>query len=578
MARGKLRRTAKGLNLKSIVVPRWIVSIGLLAGIYAVIMTAAALWMPHEWDWQVLKWLSSRVAPTFSPEVSIVDVPWNLSDFAGDRHRVADFLDGLVASNQRPSAVILDVEFLPCQSNPCGTPMTSADRALVKSIRAATRYFPVYATEEPKVARDDAVIGPVDPRDPQIYGALSGAAQTSFTSIPNARGLFYRICYADVPFDNASGEVVGTENVWAMVARVLMTPRFFASAPTCDPTHIPVRLGPNVASTRPAVYRFTDARTFSGYSQFDGEMYVIVGTIQYDRLPFVDRSGPEVLGWALSNALDQGSLVGRTPYYDVQPQNAMLLVLVPLFSGLAVLAYVALFFSLKRVRLRGLRHLSPWLSAGMAGLLGLTIVVLFEFMLLLSRHIQPQVSLIVLGIVVVSGLSGIRGSQILLEEANAMEAAPAEAYDYDVFISYARQDGAWVSGHVVTPFREAALPDGRKLSVFFDAASIRSGTGWQTKLSLAIDGSRFIVPVYSEAYFKQPYCRFEIMRAHRKWVVAGEESRCVLPVMRGHPTIPAAVDDIQAWSVDDHPDVVARLVAEVVERLAGHSRQEANAT
>ena len=556
------------LNLQGKAVPQWVVSIGLLVGAYAVVMTAAALWMPHEWDWQVLKWLSSRVAPSFSPEVSIVDVDWNLSDIASDRRRIADFLDGLVKSNQRPSAVILDVEFDPCQSNPCGAPIASADAALVKSIRTATRYFPVYATEEPKLGRDDVIVGPLDPHDSRIYGVVSGAAQTHFTSIPNAAGLFYRICYANVPFDNASGEVVGTENVWAMVARVLMAPRFFASAPLCDPTHIPVRLGPKSAAGGPTIYKFREARSFRAYSQFDDKAYVVVGTIEDDRPPFTDRSGPELLGWALSNALDQGALIGRQPYYDVQPQNAMLLVTVPVFSGLTVLAYAAIFLALKRVRLRGVRHLVPWVSSACATLVGLVVVVAFELFLLVAHHISPQVSLILFGVVLSAGLSGLRGSQMLVEEANAIDATPAEVYDYDVFISYARGDRAWVFDRLFTPLRDAVLEDGRKLTVFFDTVSIRSGTAWQTKLALAIDASRFIVPVYSEAYFKQPYCRFEIMRAHRKWIHAGPQSRCVLPIVLGHPNIPAEIDDIQAPSIEDYPDLVAQHIREIVDRLS----------
>lgn len=541
-------------------------------------MTAAASWAPHEWDWLVLKWLSSRVTPSFSPEVSIVDVDWNLSDIASDRRRIANFLDGLVASNQRPSAVILDVEFDPCQSNPCGTPLASADAALVKSIRTATRHFPVYATEEPKLGREDVIVGPLDPQDPRIYSVVSGAAQTHFTSIPDAAGLFYRICYANVPFGNASGGIVGTQNVWAMVARVLMTPRLFSSAPACDPTHISVRLGLKLASAAPNIYKFTQARDFRGYSQFDDKMYVIVGTIEDDHPPFTDRSGPELLGWALSNALDQGALVGKEPYYDVQPQNGMLLLMIPAFSGLTVIAYVAAFFALKRVRLPGVRQLSPWLASGIATVVGATVVVAFEFSLLVAHHISPQVSLILFGVVLSAGLSGLRGSQLLAEDAHAIDASPTEVYDYDVFISYARQDRVWVMKHVVTPLGNAVRPDGRKLTVFFDTSSIRSGTAWQTKLALAIDGSRFIVPIYSEAYFKQPYCRFEIMRAHRKWVLAGPESRCVLPIVLGHPTILAAVDDIQAVSVEDHPDLMAQHIAEIINRLTAVSRQEAGAS
>jgi hypothetical protein len=304
-------------------------------------------------------------------------------------------------------------------------------------------------------------------------------------------------------------------------------------------------------------------------------MFVIVGTIEHDRSPFTDRSGPELLGWALSNALDQGSLIGNQPYYDVQPPNSLLLLLAPAFSALAVLAYVALFFLLKHARLGTLRGLSPWLSAGFAAVVGLTIFALFETWLFLSHHIQPQVSLILFGVVLASGLSGCRGSQILADEANAIDAAPVETYDYDVFISYAHDEGAWVSKHVLAPFREAALPNGEKLSVFFDASSIRAGTAWQTKLSLAIDGSRFIIPVYSETYFNHPYCHFEMMRAHRKWILAGEESRCVLPIMRGHPKIPDAVNDIQALSIEDHPDLVEQHVTEIIDRLSRESGSNA---
>lgn len=556
--------------------PRWVVRTGVLAGTYAVIMVVAALWMPHEWDWHVLRWFSTRVAPTFSPEISIVNIPqWNRSDVPGNRHRIASFLDGLISSNQRPSAVILDVEFDPCQSNPCEGPVESADRDLSTAIRLASHRFPVYATEGFSTDPDDAAINPVDPQDEQIYGALSGAAQTKFTSIPQAQGVFYRICYANVPIDDESGQVVGAANVWAMVARVLMPARYFASSPPCDGSHIPVRLGSGSGS---AIHDFTEPSTFREYSQFDDKTYVIVGTTAQDRPPYLGLSGPELLGWALSNALDQGSLLGRTPYYDVQPQNGTLLLLVPLFSVLAVVLYMALFFALKRTRLRSLRPASPWVSAGVAAVSGLAVVGLFELLFFLSHHIQPQISLITFGVLLAAGLSGVRGSQILFEDADAFEAAPPEVYDYDVFISYAHEDRAWVFEHVYAPFRDATLPDGRKLAVFFDTASIRAGTAWERTLALAIDASRFIVPVYSNAYFEQPYCRFEIMRAHRKWVVAGPDSRCVLPIMLGQPQILASVDDIQALSIEDYPDLVQRHLSEIIERIGHRKPQEAGAT
>jgi hypothetical protein len=554
--------------------PRWASGVAVLAGVYVAVMLAAALWMPKEWDWTAFQWLSSRVPPEFSDDVSIVDVAWDPSDIPSNRRRVAAFLDGLVASKQRPSAVILDIEFDPCQSKPCGEPMESARKALIASIRSATSLFSVYATEEPHINGSDAVTGPLDPLDSQIYGAVTGAAHTDFIRIPESDGFYYSVCYPDVPFADESGDVEGTENVWDMVDRVRMSARTFASSPPCEPNDVTLRLGPKLALAPPNVYSFSDPRTFSSYARFDSNTYVILGTLKYDR-QYPDRSGPELLGWALSNALE-GS-VRRDQSYDTKPQNGMLLLVVPAFSGLAVVAFVALYYQLKRTRLRSWRRALPWLSSGLAALFGLAVFAAFEIWNLASHNIQPQVSLISLGIVVASGLSGFRGFQMLADEENAIDVAPTETYDYDVFISYAHDEGAWVFEHVYAPFRDATLANGKKLSVFFDTSSIRTGTAWQSKLALAIDGSRFVVPVYSDVYFTKPYCRFEIMRAHRKWVLAGEDSRSVLPIMRGHPKILPAVDDIQALSIDDHPDIVKQNVAEIVARLSRDAEGKARA-
>jgi hypothetical protein len=57
------------------------------------------------------------------------------------------------------------------------------------------------------------------------------------------------------------------------------------------------------------------------------------------------------------------------------------------------------------------------------------------------------------------------------------------------------------------------------------------------------------------------YLRYRILRR-----------RCVLPIMRGHPKIYATVDDIQA--LDDQPDLVQKIVAEIVERLSREARSK----
>jgi hypothetical protein len=60
-------------------------------------------------------------------------------------------------------------------------------------------------------------------------------------------------------------------------------------------------------------------------------------------------------------------------------------------------------------------------------------------------------------------------------------------------------------------------------------------------------------------------------------VLAGEDSRSVLPIMRGHPKILPAVDDIQALSIDDHPDIVQQNLAEIVERLSRLAEEKTRA-
>ena len=163
------------------------------------------------------------------------------------------------------NAVILDVEFDPCQSKPCGEPMESARESLIGSIRRAAAQFPVYAIEEPNVNREDEESGPLDPQDPQIYGATSGAAQTRFTTIPGSEGLFYRICYADVPLVDASGQPAGTENVWAMVVRVLEDAASSSLAPrSAIRATSPVRRWPPIwLPASPVIYHFTNPRGLS---------------------------------------------------------------------------------------------------------------------------------------------------------------------------------------------------------------------------------------------------------------------------------------------------------------------------
>lgn len=545
--------------------PRWVTSLAVLIGAYVAVMTGAALWLPHDWDWGAWDLLSATHAPVFdADEIRIVDVPWTTDNLVADRRRITAFLDDLAAHKEIPAAVILDIQFGPCEMQPCEEPMASTRRALATAIAAATVSYPVYALEQPTRDAADNATG-LEPHDPEIYAALSGAAHSRFTKGEHSDGHYYRACY-EFPVLDSNGNVVAKQRVWDMVERVGMRADVFARA-FCDPNDVAVRLPRDPLPESAAVITKLSARgTFPASAQF-GNKYVIVGTIEDDHEDAV-LPGPELLAWALSDALDQTSGAGAERVYDTDPQGEMLLILVPGFSAFTLSAFIAIFFLLKRTRLRELRRALPWLAAAASACVGLAAFAVFEAWLLESGHIQPQVTLIILGVVLTAVLASLRAFQVLFAEQWSIDRPPAENYDYDVFISYAHEEGAWVFEHVVMPIRAARLSDGRELKVFFDTEEIRYGTSWQDKISLALDGSRFIVPVYSETYFTRPYCNFEIKRAHMNWINAGSESRIVLPIMRGHPKILSTVRDIQATSIDEVPGLVAQIVAEIVERLS----------
>ena len=545
----------------SIAIPDWASWTALLVAAYAAVLLVLALWMPawHDLDVTFFGWLASSREAALSADVALVDVrSWDVADIPGDRRTIAAFLDDLVKSGQKPHAVALDISFGPCLSKPCDANWTSARTALVTALRsAAAAGIEVYATEEVPVDASDQVIGAPPPHDDVVYAQLKGAAHTGFTIVPGSRFLFYRVCYA--PSNGLD------HDEWAMATRML--PGFDPSQP-CDTEHRPVLVGPKIAAAPPAVYQIDPSAPFPKGADLAGK-YVILGTMRFDRPSYSDRSGPELVAWALTDELAlQQSAVSLQGYYQAKPQNGMLLFLIPLFSAIVVLAFVAIYFTTRRLKLRSARRFLPWIAALVALLAGIVVFGAFEFWMFASREIQPQVTLISIGMLLASVLCAVRAQQIEFEESATIEVPQTEKYDYDVFVSYAHEEGAWVFEHVYAPLRDAKTVDGRSLSIFFDTSTIRVGSAWQDKIALAIDASRFIVAVYSETYFQKPYCRFEIRRAHRKWIGAGEQSRCVLPIMRGHPVILQAVDDIQAKSVDDDPEVVQKIVAEIVETLS----------
>lgn len=542
--------------------PAWARPVALLFAAYVAIMYVATFWMVvwHDWDWYALRWLSAKQPPAFSSRVVVLDVKnYDRKNPQYDRRVIAALLERMRAQHLKPAAVLLDFFFETGDANRADAGTAALRSALDDATRSSIQ---VYATISKPEMLEGALgtIGWSQLRDLDwagIYDRLSGGAGHTILNAYDD-GLFYQTCYRDVPKPGAQGRF----DVRALPYLAVESSET-QSLPPCDPSVMKVvRVGSHDEFVARAARQISLQVPLPPSLDLDGK-YVVVATLESDLGPVSGRSNPELIAWALSDLLASPA----TAYYEPVPYGDMLLVLIAIFSLLALGAFVAVFGLLRRRRLGTLRAALPWISAAIAAGIVLALFAGLEALLLASKSIQPQVSLVSLSVLIVSGLSAVRARQILHEQASAVDVAPEETHDYDVFISYAHDELAWVHENVYLPFRAASLPDGRKLSIFFDTSSLQVGSAWQQRISLAIDGSRFVVPVYSETYFTRPYCRFEIRRAHRKWIAQGEGSRCVLPIMRGHPKIDQSVDDIQAVSIDDDPGIIAKIVADVVERL-----------
>ena len=568
----------------------WIVQTAVLTGIYIAVMAIATLWMPwHAWDMNLFASMSASQTAILDPRIAVVDVRSysETENTSPQRSTIAAFLSKLASKPpvEHPTAVILDFNFGPCDL--CARATAALERSLLAT---RTADINVYAVEALPVDQND-VPGSLEPHDPDIYNGyryLAGFGHTTFF-VADSGLLISRACYAAASYRAPDSDTMVTQPLESIIT--LVSEDFDGNNPQqpilpCNMQRVSVYVGPAVTrspySTLPSdqFYPITLTHPFPTVASLKG-YYVIVGSDEHDQ-PISESNvpdeqaawqrlhgagsqnigGPELVAWALSDDLDAKVMRGT------QAVNGMLLFLVMAFSGVTALAFAACFLLLRRLQLRSARRFLPWIAAALACCIGIGVFVALEALMLGLGKVQPQVSLISFAVLLSASLSGVRGNQINAAAQPLIPTAEDQPQDYDVFISYAHDEGAWVSKNVYLPFRDARLPDGRKLSIFFDTSSLQVGQAFQDKISLGVDGSRIIVPVYSDIYFQRPYCLFELRRAYSKWISLGAQSRCLLPIMRGHPKIPQAFADIQAISVDDQPNIVQRIVAEIVERLA----------
>lgn len=135
------------------------------------------------------------------------------------------------------------------------------------------------------------------------------------------------------------------------------------------------------------------------------------------------------------------------------------------------------------------------------------------------------------------------------------QAGPQPADQWDVFISYAREDYKEAKG-LQDALLKYVKEDGSPPRVYLDVSrtGTPAGANWQTYLEKALLHSRYIVPLYSPRYFEKAICEWELHEAYRLSMVQPDTE--LIPVLI-HPAaiekVPYAVHGIN-WIATTQPD------------------------
>jgi hypothetical protein len=281
---------------------------------------------------------------------------------------------------------------------------------------------------------------------------------------------------------------------------------------------------------------------------------VIVGSLEEDANRFAGRSGPELIAWALVARMARSDEATGPRPLDSPLLFAASLVVFPLGSA-SIFLGIRSRFAPSATR--------TWWAAAAAVLLGLCCLVLLVGGLYALGHLYTQVTLVFVGIVIAVALAGLSAfhRELLASLEADLESGKLEAAEaYDIFISYSREpaNAKWVREHVFEPLAHARHADGRPLSVFFDTRNLRVGDFWYRRLALAIAGSRYFVPVYSEDYFKKAFCVHELTLALAR---CARKPDFILPLARTTDPVPPGYDHIQHIDVSKTPDFIAQILA-----------------
>ena len=285
---------------------------------------------------------------------------------------------------------------------------------------------------------------------------------------------------------------------------------------------------------------------------------VVVGNIKTELVHYDERSGFELLVWAIDDRVAAGLQAGyAAPYLD----TGLMLVLTAVLSAVAFGAFALVF---RRFRGRPVALPAAIAAALIVPAAGLAFV---EAQLVGRGLLFPQISLPIIAIAAAAGVSAwwardaIRRDRLLSELHGSRR---AEVVRYDVFISYARDpaNARWVEDNVLAPLYAARRPDGKPLAVFFDRHAIKVGYAWYATIVDAICESKYFLPIYSRDYFSRPFCVDELNVAMVRRV--DNPSFHILPVAHECGSVPARYANVQYVEAEREPAFMDHILETIL--------------
>jgi hypothetical protein len=146
----------------------------------------------------------------------------------------------------------------------------------------------------------------------------------------------------------------------------------------------------------------------------------------------------------------------------------------------------------------------------------------------------------------------------------SMSAGAGTEQQYDIFISYAREDLGWVKTNLHERLLTCRTAEGAPPRVFLDVSDegIPPGQNYLDVLASALQRSRHIVLVYSTVYFTKPMCDWELSLACQLDPSGSGKLVPVLIEAEAAAHVPYKVS-LHQWLSTERPDWFDRLTASV---------------